>query len=56
MNKTLFSLTLLAVIATTIPACRNRKKETSEEINTMIELDSIVAEKEEPADAKIIKF
>ena len=59
MNKQLLSLVCLTLLAATLPSCRNRKKETTvrqEEINTMIELDTIVCEQDESADAKIIKF
>lgn len=59
MNKQLLSLACLTLLAATLPSCRNRKTETTarqEEINTMIELDSLVVEQDESADAKIIKF
>lgn len=63
MNKQLLSLVCLTLLATTLPSCRNRKKEAiaqQEEINTLIELENMIEEKIEERieelDAKIIKF
>lgn len=58
MNKQLFSLLCLTVLATSLPSCRNRKRQepvNKDQIETMIELDGIIFE-EETADEKITKF
>ena len=60
MNKQLFSLICLTLLATTLPSCRNRKKEATaqkEEINTMIELDALTEERIRGiAREEIVKF
>lgn len=58
MNKNLVSLFCLTLIASTIPSCRNCKKENpakQEDIETMIELDTLI-EDTEKTDTKVSKF
>jgi len=57
MNKKLLSLLCLSIISLSLLSCRKRQVlAKKDDVNTMIELDSIIFEEEETADARIIKF
>lgn len=57
MNKKIFSLLCLTILAIAIPSCRKRKEKPvkQDEINTMIELDNVITPTED-VDAKNVKF
>jgi len=60
-RKSLCALLCLTMIMVVLPACRNRKKDVvevpvrHEDVNTMIDLDTLVEETEQ-IDVKISKF
>jgi hypothetical protein len=57
MNKKIFSLLCLTVLAIAVPSCRKRTEKQDPEINTMIEFDNEIASAEtENDDTKNVKF